>query len=49
MRRISKDGTILVLLRHIRPSGEVAETDSIPASAPGTYHDPREAPMQTQD
>ncbi len=46
MKRIPKDGAILVLLRHTRPSGEAAETDSIPASAPGPDHDPREAPCK---
>ena len=49
MKRILKEGTNLVLLRQVRPGGEAAETDRIPASAPGTDHDPRRAQMQAQD
>lgn len=40
MKRISMDDTIVVLLWQVRPCGEVAETDSSPASAPGTDHYP---------
>jgi hypothetical protein len=50
MKRISKNDTVLVLLRQVRLGGEAAEPpDSIPASTPGTDHDPGEAPMQARD
>ena len=45
MKRILNDGTSIVLLRHVRPSGEVTAASSIPASTPVPDHGPKEVPI----
>ena len=46
MKRILNGGTTIFLLRHVHPSGEAAEADSISVYAAGTDHDPEKVPRR---